>query len=658
MNAKDIILAQALNKGKRGMIIGWPAMLGVSGGGTATTVTGVSPLALALAMNGSLTSLTQTGKCAQASTPTPSAPVDIKCNNGAFKMVDDELPSGYKRVLGFSCNNNAMWQIAGFKLKGSDTVRISFSVSAACNVFGCYQGTDATDNYDLYASVSAGSKYFRYGNGTYLSYFSPENLNKRFDVVYTPTGSTGMPTDSTWTAKTFTSANDLLIGSTTTTGTSSKLVGNLYGDFIVDGRLHLVPCERVSDGVLGYYDTYSEAFYEPYTGFTGAVSLGYDGSHYSLAVVGTPEVITLGEQTASAVDLLGVGDYADTQEIISGAVTRNVGIYLITGNEEGWSRYNAYKYTLPISDLLTSYRTYPDVPRALLCTHFAEDSTSGTNRMWKQGTAGDRVFFEMHDLEEDSAETMKAWAAAQYAAGTPVIVIYPLAEQTTESVAGQPLHTHKGAENVITVTAEVSDISLTAVYKAYSGYTALSSLALDGSFWFKTGVVPASFDYEIECDAAFSNANTASPVAMWGFMGNQSSMPRWQMAGYSSQWLIAVNATTPGGTYDTSRHTFVAKVFEASGTAKYNASVDGTDIYQDTTIGSPSTFTANTWEIYIGGRNNNNVCGNKASGTFYSLKIRKAGAVVHHYIPVTRASDNAVGLYDYTTDSFIEKTAA
>ena len=415
MNAKDIILARALNKGVKGMIIGWPAMLGAPGAGGA-----------------------------------------------------DPAP-GYQRVLGFSCDNNAMWQISGFKLKGSDTVRISFSVTAACNVFGCYQGTDATDNYDLYASITSGSKYFRYGGGTYLSYFSPANLDKRFDVVYTPTGSTGMPEDSTWTAKTFTSANDLLIGSTTTGGTSSKLKGNLYGDVIVDGRLHLVPCERVSDGVLGYYDKIGKTFYPPYTGFAGAVSLGY---------------------------------------------------------------------ALP------------------------------------------------------------------------------------------------------------------------SGYTELSSLALDGSFWFKTGVVPASFDYEIECDAAFSNANTASPVAMWGFMGNQSSMPRWQMAGYSSQWLIAVNATTPGGTYDTSRHTFVAKVFEASGTAKYNASVDGTDIYQDTTIGSPSTFTANTWEIYIGGRNNNNVCGNKASGTFYSLKIRKGGDTVRYYVPVTRTSDSAVGLFDLISGKFIEKTTA
>ncbi len=195
--------------------------------------------------------------------------VDVPSGGGG------ELPAAYRRVLGFKCNNNAMWEIAGFHLKGSDTVRISFSVEAACNIFGCYQGGSADDNYDIYASLSAGSKYLRYGSGTYLSYFSPSNLGKRFDVVLTPTGSSGMPNDSTWTAQTFTSDNNLIIGSTTIGGSSSKLQGNLYGEVVVDGRLNLIPCERIADGVLGYYDTYSETFYPPYTGYTGAVSLGY-----------------------------------------------------------------------------------------------------------------------------------------------------------------------------------------------------------------------------------------------------------------------------------------------------------------------------------------------------------------------------------------------
>lgn len=578
MRYRDIILARALGKGKKGMAVGWPLMLGVAGGGTETTITGVSPLLLAAALKKPLKSLTQFGLCSQADTPTPSAPVPIMCNNGAVQMVDDELPAAYKRVLGFACNNNAMWQITGFKLRGSDTVRISFSVTAACNVFGCYQGTDATDNYDLYVSTTANSKYLRYGNGTYLSYWSSSNLGVRFDVVYTPTGTTGMPDDSTWTPATFTSANDLLIGSTTTTGTSAKMKGSFYGTIIVDGRLKLIPCERVSDNVLGYYDTYSETFYEPYTGYTGAVSLGYDGSHYERRVVGTDEVIYLygknldgdnldhigftstggastsetfvgtgrilpcnaGEkytisfggfttsgisgifvntwktdgtfnlrqaisssgtttyqipagvnkvnftlyktggatidagawmqvqygatasdyvpyvapQTASAPDLYAVGDYADEVEIISGGAKRKVGVYVFTGEENvsasgaGWS--------ISISDKLKS-------KVAVLCTHYPYSSATMANAPDKSIISFSSQNIGIKDSAFSSKTDVTDFFTAQYDAGTPVIVVYPLAEETTESVTPQELTTNAG-DNTIIVTANVNPIQLDAVY--------------------------------------------------------------------------------------------------------------------------------------------------------------------------------------------------
>ena len=424
------------------------------------TITGASPLALAKALAHSIKSLTQYGLCTQSTTPTPSAPVDIMCNNGALRMVDDELPSGYKRVLGFQCDNNAMWEITGFKLKGSDTVRISFSINAACNVFGCYQGADADDNYDLYVSTTSGSKYFRYGSGTYLSYWSSSNLGQRFDVVYTPTGSQGMPQNSTWTPLTFTSANNLLIGSTTLTGTSAKLKGNLYGSIVVDGRLHLVPCERLSDNVLGYYDTVGEAFYEPYEGFDGAVSLGYDGSHYVLQTVGTPEVLTVsatGAETQTITNLpmlLSVNDYKDEGEIISGLLTHKVGIKVLDGTETiGTS--NAC-FTIAISDRVAS-------KTALLCSHFpystktsaqTDDCTiisfSSTNIGFRYDACADKTAFA-------------AFLAAQYAAGTPVIVVYPLAEETTDSVTPQTISTSEG-DNVMIVTSNVDPVTLEVEY--------------------------------------------------------------------------------------------------------------------------------------------------------------------------------------------------
>ena len=223
--------------------------------------------------------------------PTPDTPMDIVSNNGVLKVKDSELPVGYRRVLGYACDDDVLWQITDFHLRGSDTVRMSFSVKAGCNVFGCYQGASANDNYDLFVSNSSNAKYLRYGGEAYPSYWSSSNWGRRFDVVFTPNGTDGMPQDSTWTPLTFESENDLLIAATTLAGSSAKLKGNLYGNFIVDGRLKLIPCERVSDGVLGYYDTYSNTFFEP----TGTpTSLGYDTSYMTKVYAdGTVETINV-----------------------------------------------------------------------------------------------------------------------------------------------------------------------------------------------------------------------------------------------------------------------------------------------------------------------------------------------------------------------------
>ena len=175
---------------------------------------------------------------------------------------ETDLPKQYKRVKGFVVDNNGFWEIKGLKLSGSDTVRFSFSATNRCNVFGCYTTNAAGDNYSLYVSTSSNAKYLRYNGGTFASYFSPANLDKRFDVVITPTGTKGMPLDSTWEEKNFTSSVDMCIGTSSTSATSASLKGKLYGEFIVDGRFKGIPCERVSDGAIGYYDTYSKTFFE------------------------------------------------------------------------------------------------------------------------------------------------------------------------------------------------------------------------------------------------------------------------------------------------------------------------------------------------------------------------------------------------------------
>ena len=224
--------------------------------------------------------------------PTPDKPMDIVCNNGKLFYGDDEVPAAYKRLLGLTYNNNVFYEITDFKLYGSDTLRFSFQTpvnGAACNVLGAFDGGSAQSNYSLYIGTnSIGARYLRYNGSAYSSLVV---LGKRYDVVITPTGSSGMEVDSTWTAKTFTSGVNFHIGVTSSGATSAKMIGDIIGNVVVDGRGKFIPCERVSDGVLGYYNAITGIFYEP-TG-TGVVSMGYDTSHIALRVVGTPETISL-----------------------------------------------------------------------------------------------------------------------------------------------------------------------------------------------------------------------------------------------------------------------------------------------------------------------------------------------------------------------------
>ena len=172
------------------------------------------------------------------------------------------LPDGYKRLLGFKFDNNSYYVIDDFRLTGADTLKFSFSATTACNILGCYTSGSAQTNYSLYVGTTT-ANYLRYNGGTYNSKITS---GTKYDMVITPTGATGLGTASTWTQKEFTAESDMCIATTSETASSSKLVGNLYGIIEVVGRLKLIPCERLSDHVFGYYDLESDTFYEPETG--------------------------------------------------------------------------------------------------------------------------------------------------------------------------------------------------------------------------------------------------------------------------------------------------------------------------------------------------------------------------------------------------------
>ena len=419
------------------------------------TVTGNAPITLTNAVARAIHSLTQTGLCTQASTPTPTSPVDIKCNNGTLTMVDDELPAGFKRLASIKFDGD-VWYETGEARTGDDDVTMTLdgTSTAGQNVFGSYNGTSSgAKNFSLYlyGGGSTSNSYLRYGG----QLLRPRFGSGERTITFGKSGTIGFSVDVTVEPDTFTTEAGAFIGMLPNSS-SPAYTGSIIGSILVGTRLKWIPCERESDGAVGYYEAVKGNFIAP-TG-TGTPTKGaYDYTHAHLEVVGTPEVLSLGTQTASVADLFAVGDYADTHEIIGGIVTRKVGIKVFDGTEEWAAHTVAGTYRYRFDDKKVEKSPFAS-------THFVYSSKASgeiSNGEMMCGAASANAYFRNTDCATLAA--FKAWLADQYAAGTPVIVIYPLAEATTESVDGQALNTVAGT-NTVSVTAEVSPVALSCEY--------------------------------------------------------------------------------------------------------------------------------------------------------------------------------------------------
>ena len=167
--------------------------------------------------------------------------------------------------------------------------------------------------------------------------------------------------------------------------------------------------------------------------------------------------------SATAEMLLKIGNYQDIQSVLDGKVTRNVEIKVLDGTGN-WGSKDTYGRTqLPISNIAQggSPRTIP-----ALCTHYqnlhnGEPIAAVSSGQFYIATGG--LYFHIPQATTADFET---WLASQYANGTPVIVMYPLKEPTTETVTGQPLTIQAGT-NVVEITqASIDNLELEVSYKA------------------------------------------------------------------------------------------------------------------------------------------------------------------------------------------------
>lgn len=433
---------------------------------TDAIVNGFSPLSLPSAIQAPIVYLKQKGVCEQNGTPTPSAPIDIKCNNGAIKYKDRELPVGFIRLLDINFDGGFHY-ITNEKLYGSDDISMTVNntSSSGQNLFGCYAGTgEGTKNFSLYIYGSTSSQcYFRYGERLYR----PRLGTGKRSITFGKSGTTGFYDNVSVTPEIFESDSVAWIGMLPNSS-SAHFTGTIEGNIVVSNRLKYIPCKRLSDGVIGYYETHNQVFLEP-QGTGTPITTGIDDSQMELVVVGTKEVISINTETASAEDLFQVGDYKDEQDIISGNVIRRVGVMVFDGENELENGYAVSGFNAIIFNI--SYNpNLQDEILTVLSTHFKNSEIYGSTMEDKSIVgridSNHRYGIVIKNNNWSDISDYINYAKAQYEAGTPIIIVYPLMNEMTEQVTPQQLNTFAG-NNIITITAEVGNIPLEAKYKKH-----------------------------------------------------------------------------------------------------------------------------------------------------------------------------------------------
>ena len=245
---------------------------------------------------------------------------------------------------------------------------------------------------------------------------------------------------------------------------------------------HLIPCRRKSDNELGMYDLVTGDFLT--NAGDGDFVAGADivnpspdnimpiwcnngmlkvNSQDEVYTDGTTETITDSlSNTVTAEMLLSIGNYTDTQEILTGAVTRNTAIKVLKGTESWYVNtgdYNFYR--------LNSAVNYSgNLSANFYCTHFRPASVASTTNNQGIRLNGNAIFLRWDELYPATTENLplfKQWLADQYQAGVPVILVYPITTATTETVTGQTLNVQNG-DNTLTATGALTNLPISAIY--------------------------------------------------------------------------------------------------------------------------------------------------------------------------------------------------
>ena len=348
------------------------------------TVACVFILNVAHADTNAIQSVIAYGKTEQSATPTPTAPVPIMTNNGELRATKNLFNKNEpaKQIGAYYGVSTAQYTTGNYWIK----VTRKPGASVPSGALGVVYNIKNTPSASAKWFVNAGTEQSTYYNsGTSLNFVSADNVNYIGLLVYPANA-------ATWSA--FMNAYDVQI--VPGTKTQPSIYTNGLTETIRDSAGH----------------------------------------------------------TATAQMLLGINDtYRDEQNINTGAITRKVGVRVLDGSEDwlistAWGKANTNVFYYNTTDGKT-WGTAAEVPATetlTFYTHFQSYSRNGVfdNDIpcagWSGGVQAFSITIRVNKTI-NTVDAFKAWLADQYAAGTPVIVVYPLVTETTKNVTAQSLTT-------------------------------------------------------------------------------------------------------------------------------------------------------------------------------------------------------------------------
>lgn len=206
---------------------------------------------------------------------------------------------------------------------------------------------------------------------------------------------------------------------------------------------------------------------------------------YGIYIDGNIETISDGNgNTAIAEYLLSVGDYKDTQELLSGEITRNVGIKVLDGTEPWYynnSGGNSVFYSN--STINTNVFGVPPYSNKYIGIASASGRTDGNIYIININNSSR---LDVIDNRFTNATDWKAYLSEQYYAGNPVIVVYAIGDSTSETAQAQTLTTQKGSNTISITQASINNLPVSVNYNMSgnavinftnaTGYTSFSEI--------------------------------------------------------------------------------------------------------------------------------------------------------------------------------------